>query len=86
MASEQINDAKYAALGQTYVGAIDDRMKRLIEATVGSFKSERDHWLSLYPTGVGTLNDIKKQYFISLGLAATSLQDLERLYWQGLSP
>lgn len=84
MALEQTNDAKYLANG-SFPGAIDDRFKRVMEAAVTRAGSERSYWLSVFPTGVGTLNDIKRQYFQSLGYVG-SIQDMENIYWSTLSP
>lgn len=86
MALEQTNDAKYSANG-AHPGSIDDRFKRVIELAIGRTETERAYWLSLFPTGVGTLNDIKRQYFRSLALTtSTDLQDMENAYWASLSP
>lgn len=86
MALEEFNDAKYRTLGVSHSGSIDDRMRSLIDTNVGREESERAHWLFLYPAGEGTLNDIKRQYFKSLGFTQESLQDMEHAYWQNLSP
>jgi len=86
MALEQTNDAKYKTLGVTYAGAIDDRMRGVIDTNAGRSGSEYDHWKFLYPAGVGTLNDIKRQYFLSLGIFTADIQSMENRYWELLSP
>lgn len=87
MALEQTNDAKYGTLRVTDTGQLDAMFRRRMEAVVGKGGSERDYWLSLFPTGVGGLNDIKTQYFRSLALTtSTDLQDMENAYWASLSP
>ena len=76
-----LNDEKYEALRTAgYVGSIDDMFKQHMELAVGRAESERTYWLSLYPTGVGSLNDIKDDYFGSLGYTG-ALNDKERQYW-----
>lgn len=76
-----LNDEKYRALRTAgYVGSIDDMFKEHMWTVVDRTESERDYWLALYPTGVGSLNDIKDDYFGSLGYTG-SLNDKERQYW-----
>ncbi len=87
MALEQTNDAKRSYLQSLgYTGSIDDMFRQRIDATVGRTASERDFWLSQYPTGTGTINEIKFDYFASLGFNEGGLQDRENRYWASLSP
>ena len=85
MALEQINDAKYDALRTGgYVGSLDDMFQRLITTATGfQENTEYEFWKQLYPAGVGGLNDVKYQYFGSLGYTG-DIQSREYQYWSNL--
>lgn len=85
MALQSTNDAKYNALrAKGYSGSADDMFKQHMQVvTTSRIASERDYWLVLYPTGTGTLNDIKFNYFGSLGYAG-DIQTRENLYWSNV--
>ena len=74
MALEQTNDARYGALRDSGKNGANDDM----------LQETREYWLSVYPVGVGTMNDIKYQFFMSLGFTG-SLSDMENRYWSSFA-